>query len=399
MTTVYKVWIRLNNGSWFPSGDPALGTGGYDISTIAGQLVFPVASTSGPAGTQTFNFGQTAFAHGVPSGFTSGWPGSGTGGFTAFDPAKNAGASGPTLSNNNRTFKSSGLGTAYTQALDGKNTGQYYFEISYDSVARFGISDYTGGGVGLAYPGIDYDSFIKGFGAYGSSNPNGGITVWSFHPVTPTDYETHIGVFGVQVALDPFRYTAGDVLGVAVSLTTGGPVTGRTTGLSELWFGPTAGFVDLTDPANLAKFATDAGCTVGIGAHGTGAFGIAPPVFFNQAVGSGADTWATNEGTGGGFNLTGSLTTASGPCCGPGEININTQPEPVIVYLRWSNDRGKSFGNPMGQTMGGPGEYLTVLQWNRLGMARDRVYEIFWSATNFTTLQGAFLDPPIKLGS
>ena len=399
MTTVYKVWLRIDNGSWFPSGDPALGTGGYDISAIAGQLVFPVASTSGPAGTQTFNFGNAAFNFTPPSGFTSGWPGSGTGGFTAFDPAKNGGSSGPTLTNNNRTMKSAGLGSAYAQAIDGKNTGQYYFEVHYDSVAMFGISDYTGGGIARVFPGLEYDYFIQHFGAYDASSTDGGMTVWSFHPTLPSDYETHIGVLGTQVALDPFRYTAGHTLCFAVSLTTGSPPSGRTVGLSEMWFSPTAGHVDITDPAIQAKFATAAGCTQGIGTHGTGPFGIAPPVFFNQAAGSPANLWATNEGTGGNFTLGGNLTAGSGPCCGPGEVDISTQPEPVVVYLRWSDNRGKSYGNPMGQTMGATGEYLTVLQWNRLGMARDRVYELYWSATNFTTLQGAFLDPPIKLKS
>jgi len=392
----YKVWVALDNGSWFPSGDPALGTGGYDLSAIDGFLLFPIASGSGfGSSTQTFNFGQTAFNFAVPSVFTSGWPGSGAGGFTEFDPAKVNGTI--TLTNNNRTFKNNSGGAGYVQGLDGKASGKYYFEIHYDSV-NFGIADFFGGGVGRAYPGISYFYFTDHYGAYGAADLDGGITAWSNHPLTP-DYDTSIGVLGTQVQHNPFRYGVNTTLRFAVSLGDAPPTDTRTTGLSEMFFSPTAGFVDLTDPANLAKFATDAGCTVGIGAHGTGPFGLAPPVFFNQVAGSGADTWATNMGTGGGFNLTGSLTTASGPCCGPGEININTQPEPVIVYLRWSDNRGKSFGNPMGQTMGAPGEYLTVLQWNRLGMARDRVYELFWSATNFTTLQGAFLDPPIKLGS
>jgi hypothetical protein len=66
--------------------------------------------------------------------------------------------------------------------------------------------------------------------------------------------------------------------------------------------------------------------------------------------------------------------------------------QPVTVFLRWSDDRGKSFGNPIGQTMGVEGEYLTSINWWRLGMARDRVFEIFWSEPVKTALSGAFID-------
>lgn len=393
----YKVWVALDNGSWFPSGDPALGTGGYDLSAIDGFLLYPIASASGfGSSTQTFNFGQTAFTFAVPSGFTAGWPGTGAGGFTEFDPAKNSGTI--TLTNNNRTFRNNSAGPGYTQAIDGKSSGKFYFEIHYDSVS-FGIADFFGGGLGRAYPGIDYFYFVDHYGGYHADDVNGGITVWSSHPLIP-DYDTSIGVLGTQIAHNPFRYGVNTTLRFAIDMGGAPPTNKRTTGLSEMYFSPTSGLIDLTDPANLAKWATAAGCTVGIGTHGQGARGIAPPVFFNQAAGSPANLWATNEGTGGNFTLGGNLTLAgSAPCCGPGLVDITTQPEPVVVYLRWSDNRGKSYGNPMGQTMGATGEYLTVLQWNRLGMARDRVYELYWSATNFTTLQGAFLDPPIKLKS
>ena len=32
------------------------------------------------------------------------------------------------------------------------------------------------------------------------------------------------------------------------------------------------------------------------------------------------------------------------------------------------------FGTPVLRTIGATGEYLTSMQWNRLGLARDRVY-------------------------
>ena len=62
------------------------------------------------------------------------------------------------------------------------------------------------------------------------------------------------------------------------------------------------------------------------------------------------------------------------------------------VFLRWSDDRGHRFGNPVGQGLGNGGDYRISLQWQRLGMARDRVFEISWSAPNATALQGAWVD-------
>ena len=65
---------------------------------------------------------------------------------------------------------------------------------------------------------------------------------------------------------------------------------------------------------------------------------------------------------------------------------------PATVYLSCSDDRGKTFGNPVGQTMGTTGEYLTSISWWRLGMARDRVFQLSWSDPIKTALSGAFVD-------
>jgi hypothetical protein len=62
------------------------------------------------------------------------------------------------------------------------------------------------------------------------------------------------------------------------------------------------------------------------------------------------------------------------------------------VSLRWSDDRGHTYGSPVLNDLGGSGAYLQSLQWQRLGMARDRVYEISWSTPYPTALQGAWLD-------
>lgn len=75
-----------------------------------------------------------------------------------------------------------------------------------------------------------------------------------------------------------------------------------------------------------------------------------------------------------------------------GELqDIGTEDQP-IVSLRWSDTRGASWGNYIQQSMGAPGEYLKSLQFRRLGMARDRVFELSWSTPIKTALNGAFIE-------
>lgn len=63
-----------------------------------------------------------------------------------------------------------------------------------------------------------------------------------------------------------------------------------------------------------------------------------------------------------------------------------------LVSLDWSDDRGHSWGNPVTISIGEAGEYINSLQWQRLGMARDRVFRLTWSSPTATVLQGAWID-------
>lgn len=75
-----------------------------------------------------------------------------------------------------------------------------------------------------------------------------------------------------------------------------------------------------------------------------------------------------------------------------GSLDNTTSLTPPMVSLRWSDDRGRSYGNRVEQSLGSGGQYLKTLQWNRLGYARDRVFELSWSAPTQTALQGAFIE-------
>lgn len=74
------------------------------------------------------------------------------------------------------------------------------------------------------------------------------------------------------------------------------------------------------------------------------------------------------------------------------EVGTDTDSDTPEVSLRWSDTRGASYGTAIEQSMGKTGEYLTSIQWRRLGMARDRVFELSWSAPVKTALNGAFVE-------
>ena len=63
-----------------------------------------------------------------------------------------------------------------------------------------------------------------------------------------------------------------------------------------------------------------------------------------------------------------------------------------VASLRWSDTHGASWSNPMRQLFGTTGQYGTSVKWSRLGMARDRLFELSWSTPAQTALNGAFVE-------
>ena len=66
--------------------------------------------------------------------------------------------------------------------------------------------------------------------------------------------------------------------------------------------------------------------------------------------------------------------------------------DPNLLTLRWSDDRGHSWRNPVVQSMGRTGNYIKQPTWYRLGQARDRVFELYWSTPAMAALNGAYID-------
>lgn len=75
-----------------------------------------------------------------------------------------------------------------------------------------------------------------------------------------------------------------------------------------------------------------------------------------------------------------------------GEILGATTDSPPQISLRWSDTKGRTWSNAVEQSLGSTGEFDTNLQWRRLGYARDRVFELSWSAQAKTALNGAFVE-------
>lgn len=79
---------------------------------------------------------------------------------------------------------------------------------------------------------------------------------------------------------------------------------------------------------------------------------------------------------------------------GPGQLPLdaNNVPSPDEIWLSWSNDRGKTFGEPVKQSNGAPGEWLTQPKWDQTGQARDRVFRLEHSIDGPAALNGAWIE-------
>jgi len=67
-TDAGKMWIRIDDGTWFGGGDPAAGTTPTVTFTVGGEWCW-VAACYGTSDVSTANFGQLAYQYTAPSGF------------------------------------------------------------------------------------------------------------------------------------------------------------------------------------------------------------------------------------------------------------------------------------------------------------------------------------------
>lgn len=65
------------------------------------------------------------------------------------------------------------------------------------------------------------------------------------------------------------------------------------------------------------------------------------------------------------------------------------------IHLRYSDNGGGSWSVPITQNLALTGEYDKVYQWTRLGMGRDRVFEVSWVSDRPLALSGAYVFPTV----
>lgn len=82
--------------------------------------------------------------------------------------------------------------------------------------------------------------------------------------------------------------------------------------------------------------------------------------------------------------------------CGMAPLDVDGNP--AQISLRWSDDRGRTFGQALLQNAGAPGEFLTQPQWLGMGIARDRIFELSHNIYGPAALNGAWIDAEV-LGS
>lgn len=65
------------------------------------------------------------------------------------------------------------------------------------------------------------------------------------------------------------------------------------------------------------------------------------------------------------------------------------------ISLRYSDDRGKNWGNPIVKDMGATGIFNRSVLFTRMGIGRNRVFEAFWDGPYFTAINGGdvFYEP------
>ena len=77
-------------------------------------------------------------------------------------------------------------------------------------------------------------------------------------------------------------------------------------------------------------------------------------------------------------------------------VGNDSEPDPQ-VWMRWSDDGGKTWSSTLTKSLGKVGEYRNKPDFNRLGSGRDRVFEVSTTANAKIVLQGAYLD--LKAGT
>lgn len=73
-----------------------------------------------------------------------------------------------------------------------------------------------------------------------------------------------------------------------------------------------------------------------------------------------------------------------------GNIVDTTPDNEPLISLRYSDDYGRTWGNPRTYGLGATGQYNRSILFTQLGQARNRVYEVYWNTNAMTALNGGY---------
>ncbi len=176
-------------------------------------------------------------------------------------------------------------------------------------------------------------------------------------------------------------------------------------GLGDLYMSAPPAFFDLTVAANRRKFQNANLSPVDLGVDASSVTGLQPQIYLTARGGVPAN-FPANNGFGGSFIPHPDYTPVMQPagyCTVPWLLGPRLAMDNVVavieddslanlISLRWSDNRGHSYGSPVSKNIGAVGQYRTSLQWLRLGYARDRMFEVSWSVPMPTALKGCWFD-------
>jgi len=183
-------------------------------------------------------------------------------------------------------------------------------------------------------------------------------------------------------------------------------------GVGDFWFNNS--YVNFSDPTILAKFINPDGSWVNLGENGELPTGISPIDWLTIPPGDDANDFLTGYGQNGSqsaWNLhtvgndphTGSpyLTDLEFDDCPPSSFqsldDLTVEVDRPIEFLnyltlRWSDDAGFTWSNGLLKSLGNRGEYAVSPTFYRLGMSRNRIFEVSWAGDQAEALTGVWVN-------
>lgn len=297
----------------------------------------------------------------------------------------------------------------------GPSTGQYGFELH-----GFGSSVNVTLGSGIRYgsssfsePYLLADLTFNTSTVYTQTRNNFLISV----DTSSQTFQVYIN--DVPVALTDNNWNASDAISWVQSNTISqGQIGHSSVCTADIFWHTPGSFFDLSIEANRRLFINSDLTPVDLGTDGSIPFGTQPKLFMSNLPGGTTTDWLNNLGSIGGTFLedsvgtfceggpltlsgvhaTGAVGTLTVSVVSPPQFNSNAliateqlTTEDRSMFLRYSDTAGATWSNKVKQSIGLTGELDTNVQFQRLGLARNRVFEISWSGNFKSAVTGVFV--------